>query len=119
LGIPGPYDEDWAKSRDATALALEDWIRSLVTVKNERARGLPPEGIKPPVEGECEERPASRPSEQARGGKSLWDKKGGEWRWSPENKWHNDHWDYNPHTRPDSPWENVPHGGKPPVKERP
>ena len=84
----------------------------------EPERGLPPEGIYPPIpDGEqCEPGPASRPSEQKKGGKSLWDKKGGEWRWFPENRWHNPHWDYNPHDGPSSPWQNVPHGGLPPVK---
>jgi hypothetical protein len=74
-------------------------------------RGLPPVGIKPPVPGQCKPGPASRPSEQAKGGQSLWDEKGGEWRWFPENKYHNPHWDYNPHTSPSSPWQNIPHGG--------
>jgi len=46
-------------------------------------------------------------------------KKGGkdrEWRWLPGDKWHNPHWDHNPHNGPSSPWVNVPHGGLPPVK---
>ena len=81
-----------------------------------QSRGLPPEGVTPPVEGVCKPGPASRPSEQAKGGQSLWDEKGGEWRWFPGDKWHNPHWDHNPHDRPNAPWQNVPHGGLPPVK---
>jgi hypothetical protein len=79
-------------------------------------RGLPPEGVNPPSEGECEVGPASRPSEQAKGGKSLRDKKGGEWRWYGGDKWHNPHWDHHPHNAPNSGWVNIPHGGLPPVK---
>ncbi|WP_238944223.1 RHS repeat-associated core domain-containing protein [Allofranklinella schreckenbergeri] len=81
-------------------------------------RGLPPEGLYPPIpEGEqCQPGDASRESEKNKGGKSLWDKNGGEWRWFPGDKWHNPHWDYNPHDRPSSPWQNVPHGGLPPRK---
>jgi hypothetical protein len=48
--------------------------------------------------------PASRPSQGEKGGQSLWDPSGGEWRWFPGNKWHNPHWDYNPHDAKGSPW---------------
>ena len=82
----------------------------------ERIRGLPPEGVAPPAEGEVKPGPASRPSERDKGGQSLWDDKGGEWRYSPEDKWHNPHWDYNPHDKPSSPWQNVPIGPLPPRK---
>ena len=82
----------------------------------ERIRGLPPEGVAPPVEGEVKPGPASRPSERDKGGQSLWDDKRGEWRYSPEDKWHNPHWDYNPHDKPSSPWQNVPIGPLPPRK---
>jgi RHS repeat-associated protein len=81
-------------------------------------RGLPPEGINPPSDGQCTPGPASRPSERDKGGQSLWDNKGGEWRWSPGDKWHNPHWDQNSHDTPSSPWVNVPHGGLPPVKNK-
>lgn len=85
---------------------------------NERERGLPPEGITPPVDNPegCEVGDASRPSEKEKGGKSTWDEDGGEWRYSPEDKWHNPHWDYNPWNRPSSPWQNVPIGDMPPRK---
>ena len=86
---------------------------------NTPARGLPPEGVSPPSDGQCKPGPASRPSERDKGGQSLWDPQGGEWRWSPGDKWHNPHWDRNPHDRPSSPWVNVPHGGLPPVKTKP
>lgn len=83
-----------------------------------RIRGLPPEGVDPPVEdpAKLETRPASRPSEVQKGGQSLWDEKGGEWRYSPEDKYHNPHWDYNPHSSTNSPWQNVPIGNNPVYK---
>ena len=77
-------------------------------------RGLPPAGVRPPVEGELTPGPASRPSEQAKGAQSLWDQKGGEWRFAPADRHHNQHWDYNPHNVPMSPWQNVPIGDLPP-----
>lgn len=80
-----------------------------------RPRGLPPEGISPPVPGTTPG-PASRPSERDKGGQSLWDPDGGEWRYSPEDRWHNPHWDHNPHDRPQSPWQNIPIGDLPPRK---
>lgn len=81
--------------------------------------GLPPEGIKPPIPeaDQCKPGPASRPSERDKGGQSLWDPNGGEWRWFPGDKWHNPHWDHNAHDGKSSPWVNVPHGGLPPVKK--
>jgi len=79
-------------------------------------RGLPPKGIEPPTDGQCKPGPASRPSERDKGGQSLWDPDGSEWRWFPGDKWHNPHWDHNPHDAPSSPWVNLPHGGLPPVK---
>jgi hypothetical protein len=77
-------------------------------------RGLPPEGVHPPVSGPLTPGPASRPSEQSAGGQSLWDEHGGEWRYFPGDKWHNPHWDYNPHSNPNSPWDNIPINGLPP-----
>lgn len=88
-------------------------------VPSERPRGLPPEGVSPPVDGEVKPGPASRPSERDKGGQSLWDDKGGEWRWFPGDRWHNPHWDHNPHDKPSSPWINVDHGGVPSVKPVP
>ncbi len=54
--------------------------------------GLPPQGVKPPVESPdlCVTGPASN-----RPGQSLWDTLGGEWRYHGEDTWHNPHWDYN------------------------
>ncbi|HET7072722.1 MAG TPA: hypothetical protein VFI55_01395 [Mycobacterium sp.] len=79
------------------------------------ARGLPPDGVHPPVEGNLTVGPASRPSEEAKGGLSLWDDKGGEWRYDPgANQWHNPHWDYNPHDTKFSQWQNIPMGELPP-----
>jgi RHS repeat-associated protein len=84
-------------------------------------RGLPPEGVKPPIPDadQCKPGPASRPGERDKGGQSNWDPRGGEWRWFPGDRWHNPHWDYNPHDAPKSPWENIPHGDLPPVKPTP
>jgi hypothetical protein len=84
-----------------------------------RVRGLPPEGVHPPVPGDLTPGPASRPSEAGKGGQSLWDKDGGEWRYFPGDKYHNPHWDFNPHNTPNAPWENLPIGDLPPVKDNP
>lgn len=73
--------------------------------------GLPPPGVKPPVEGQCEVAPASRQN-----GSSLWDPEGGEWRYYPEDPWHNPHWDYNSWDDWNSPWRNLPIDKLPPVK---
>lgn len=91
-----------------------DWMLSDATPP----RGLPPEGVHPPIpEGDqCEPGPASRPSERDKGGQSLWDSNGGEWRYYPADKWHNPHWDHNAHDRKASPWVNIPHGNLPPMK---
>lgn len=77
------------------------------------ARGLPPRGVRPPTNYRLREGPASRPSEAAKDGKSLYDVKGGEWRWFPGDARHNPHWDYNPHNVPNSGWQNIPYGGVP------
>jgi hypothetical protein len=82
-----------------------------------RQRGLPPRGhTPPPVNGPLRVGPASRSSEAAKGGKSLWDKNGGEWRYAPADKYHNPHWDYNPHIGRSSPWQNIKIGNLPPHK---
>jgi len=59
-------------------------------------------------------RAASRPSEAAKGGQSLWDPSGGEWRYFGSDQFHNPHWDYNPWNRdPNTPWQNIPIGSLP------
>lgn len=82
-------------------------------------RGIPPEGVRPPIPeaDQCKPGSASRPSERDKGGQSLWDPSGGEWRWFPGDNWHNPHWDHNAHDGKSAPWTNVPHGGLPPVKK--
>jgi hypothetical protein len=35
------------------------------------------------------------------------DPNGGEWRFAPEDEWHDPHWDYNPWDEWNSPWQNV------------
>lgn len=81
-------------------------------------RGLPPDGVRPPISGNLTAGPASRPSEQSLGGQSLWDDAGGEWRYFPGDGYHNTHWDYNPHDIKFAKWQNVPLGDLPPVKEQ-
>ena len=81
--------------------------------------GLPPEGISPPVEGPLTEGPASRPSRAAKGGRSLYDEHGGEWRYFPGDERHNPHWDYKARPGPGSKWGNVGIGGLPPLKDTP
>jgi hypothetical protein len=76
--------------------------------------GIPPDGVRPPVAGDLTPGPPSRPSVAGRGGQSLWDEKGGEWRYFPGDKWHNPHWDYNSHSDPRSPWDNISINGLPP-----
>ena len=81
--------------------------------------GLPPPGLMPPIPNpdQCKIGAPSRPSERAAGGLSLWDPNGGEWRYSPDDTWHNPHWDYNPWDQgPNTPWQNIPIGGLPPRK---
>jgi hypothetical protein len=36
-----------------------------------------------------------------------WDPSGGEWRHHPADKWHDPHWDYNPWTEWNSPWQHI------------
>jgi RHS repeat-associated protein len=54
------------------------------------------------------------PSGEAEGSWRPWDPQGGEWRWHAPDKWHTQgHWDYNPWTEWNSPWQNVPHNPPP------
>jgi hypothetical protein len=86
-------------------------------------RGMPPEGVRPPVEGKLTPGPPSRSKERRRGAQHLWDENGGEWRYDPGDRpgdrWHNPHWDYNPHLPHDREWKNIPIGDLPPHKEVP
>ena len=83
-------------------------------------RGLPPDGLRPPVSGTLTPGPASRPSAQRLGGRRLWDEKGGEWRYFPGDRYHNPHWDYNPRTIPKgAEWQNIPIDNRPPLKGDP
>ncbi|MBO0880037.1 MAG: hypothetical protein J2P17_06655 [Mycobacterium sp.] len=78
--------------------------------------GLPPEGLRPPVEGALKPGPPSRSKERRLGREHLWDENGGEWRYHPDDTGHNPHWDYNPHDRPNPEWKQIPIGGLPPEK---
>ncbi|KZM43808.1 hypothetical protein OA90_27125 [Labrenzia sp. OB1] len=84
----------------------------------DRPRGLPPEGISPPVQNpdKVTVGEPSRKKPRERGEKSLWDEDNGEFRYFPEDEHHNPHWDYNAHDKKGSPWVNIPIDGKPPVK---
>jgi hypothetical protein len=76
--------------------------------------GLPPEGVRPPVDGPLTTGPASKPSIASQGGQSLWDRNGGEWRYdSRYDINHYPHWDYNPHARKFDEWKNVGIDGLP------
>lgn len=41
----------------------------------------------------------------------YWDPAGGEWRYHAADKWHGPHWDYNPWTDWNSPWQHIYPGG--------
>lgn len=82
-------------------------------------RGVPPEGVHPPVPGKLTPGPPSRAGERRRGAQHLWDENGGEWRYHPDDKGHNPHWDYNPHHRPNPEWKQIPIDGLPPEKASP
>jgi hypothetical protein len=84
-----------------------------------RPRGVPPEGVHPPVPGKLTPGPPGRAGERRRGAEHLWDEHGGEWRYHPDDQGHNPHWDYNPHNRPNAEWEQIPIGGLPPEKATP
>lgn len=75
--------------------------------------GLPPPGVSPPAESNLTVGPPSRPIQQARGGESLWDENGGEWRYFPGDNYRYPHWDYNPHDSPTARWQNIPIGDLP------
>jgi SPP1 gp7 family putative phage head morphogenesis protein len=61
----------------------------------------------PPKQSKYKEGEPSRIKPHASGEKSLYDKDGGEWRYSPEDKYHNPHWDYKPSGKAQE-WQNVP-----------
>ena len=51
---------------------------------------------------------SSRSSSGQPGGKSWWDPNGGEWHYHDTDPWHPDpHWDFNPWSEWNSPWQNV------------
>jgi RHS repeat-associated protein len=55
-----------------------------------------------------------------RGGYNWFDENGGEWRWHAPDSWHSlGHWDYNPWTDWNAPWQNVPANGPPPTPTPP
>lgn len=88
-------------------------IKNVLTATETDRIGLPPPGIDPPVANPQDL--VEGPSTQGFG-KSLWDPNGGEWRYDVGNEFHNPHWDYNPWTQWNSPWQNVQIGDLPPVK---
>ena len=61
----------------------------------------------PPVEGKLTEGDPSREKPKARGEKSLYDDKGGEWRPHKPDKYHPEgHWDYKPIGK-NSEWQDI------------
>jgi hypothetical protein len=65
----------------------------------------------PPGKGPFTEGPASRPSEAAKGGESLYDTEGGEWRPHLPDSWHPDaHWNYKPPGK-NAEWLNLDENG--------
>ncbi|WP_233716895.1 hypothetical protein [Mycolicibacterium vinylchloridicum] len=114
LGDANFADSDATPGREKPTIQMVDNHEGGDPSPQPPARGLPPEGVHPPVDGPLTPGPASRPSEAGKGGQSLWDKDGGEWRYFPGDKWHNPHWDYNGHANPNSPWDNIPINGLPP-----
>ncbi|MCA4135320.1 DUF6531 domain-containing protein [Arthrobacter sp. M4] len=46
-------------------------------------------------------------SRQGLAEKHWYDPRGGEWRNHPADKWHDSHWDYNPWTEWNSPWQHI------------
>jgi hypothetical protein len=86
---------------------------------SERANGLPPEGVIPPVDNPdgLTEGPPSKKQPRESGDRHLWEGVR-EWRYHPDDVWHNPHWDMKDHTRPNSEWKRIPIGGLPPLKPK-
>ncbi|MEM7617632.1 MAG: hypothetical protein AAF195_04550 [Pseudomonadota bacterium] len=70
---------------------------------------------KPPVKGKLKESFPSRSKPRNRGEKSLYDEKGGEWRYDPGDLYHNPHWNYKPAGN-NQQWQNIPINDLPPIK---
>lgn len=69
---------------------------------------------KSPASGRLREGLPSRQKPRTRGEKSLYDERGGEWRYAKDDKYHNPHWDYK--ESPSSSWKNIPIDDKPILK---
>jgi hypothetical protein len=82
-------------------------------------RGLPPDGIRPPVPGKLTPGPASRPSEQAKAARVFGTTPAASGATFLATNTTIRHWDFNPHNTPNAPWENVPIDNLPPVKVQP
>jgi hypothetical protein len=48
-----------------------------------------------------------RSATRANVGKDSWDPEGGEWRYHPADKYHDPHWDHNPWTNWNKPWQHL------------
>ncbi|WP_069601553.1 WXG100 family type VII secretion target [Mycobacterium kyorinense] len=113
--LASAMDMEGDRDKEHNGAQLVDWKQGPDQPLQPPAPGLPPEGVRPPVAGNLTVGPASRPSEQAKGGMSLWDEKGGEWRYDPgTDKWHNPHWDFNQHDTKFPEWQNIQIGELPP-----
>jgi hypothetical protein len=82
-----------AEGAIVAALIAPEAVAALERALSLTPKGLPPPGTKPPVANpeQCKVAPSTRGD-----GSSTWDPNGGEWRYAPEDQWHNPHWDYNP-----------------------
>ncbi len=103
----------WVDYAAPGGTALRVLYSTLIYFFGPNTTGLPPDGVTPPGEGPFTIGPASRRSEP---GLSLWDSNGGEWRYAPEDAFHNPHWDYNPWNHATDKWQNIPIDSLPPRK---
>ncbi len=105
-----------AEGAIVAALVAPEAVAALERALSLTPKELPPPGTKPPVANpeQCKVGPSTRGD-----GSSTWDPNGGEWRYAPEDPWHNPHWDYNPWENWNTPWQNTPIDGLPPVKPGP
>jgi hypothetical protein len=110
------------RARVLASRVLREAARQLAQLIKPRSRGAvdkPKPDLKdtrswpkPPREGKYREGDPSRNKPRSRGEKSLYDEKGGEWRYSPKGKHHDEvHWDYKPAGKAQK-WQNISIDGK-------
>lgn len=107
-----PAQESRALARDlaaATRVAAEEATaasRALSRFPKAAQRSEKPPGFDPQT---YQWREASRSIPE----KHWWDPAGGEWRYHGADKWHEPHWDYNPWSQWNSPWQHIYPGAGP------